>query len=103
MLELRLPLSWGFGPVLLFHAITFLILHMVFDRHLPTCMAWEGRGDFRCWLRMGRLRLFFSEDGGGRGFPAEALVFCSSQAPCRCETPEAGEGERTLWIRCFTI
>lgn len=26
------------------------------------------------------------------GFPVEALVFCASQAPCRYETPEAGEG-----------
>lgn len=26
------------------------------------------------------------------GFPAEALVFCASRAPCRYETPEAGEG-----------
>lgn len=103
MLELRLLLSWSLGPFLHLHAITFLILYLEFDRHLPTCMAWGGHGDFRCWLRKGRLRSFSSEEGGRMGFPAEALVSCASQAPCRYEAPEDGEGEKTLWIKCFTI
>lgn len=37
------------------------------------------------------------------GFPSEALVFCASQAPCKYATLEAGEGERTLWTKCFAI
>lgn len=65
---------------------------------MPTCMAWEGHDDFKFWFRKGRLCSFCSEKGGRMGFPAEALTFCTSQTPCRYETPEAEEGERTIWV-----
>lgn len=35
------------------------------------------------------------------GFPAEAFIFCTSQAPCRYEIPEAEEGERTIWLSSY--